>query len=309
MRLRPARGPALAAVLALLLGLAPAQAANGDSGRQKLVVGESERSYLIRAPTPLPAGPLPLVLMLHGGGGNADNGEQMSGFTPIARREGFIVVYPDGSSRFKERLLSWNARHCCAYAMEHRVDDVAFLRALIKKVAQDYPVDPRRIYVTGMSNGGMMSHRLGIELSDTLAAIAPVVGTLFGDEALPAQPVSALIINGGADRIVPPQGGELGGRVAGAGDGTPLRPAGEQGAFWARANGCEAAPEVRVQAGVQHWHYRCPEGRAVERYLIEDAGHAWPGGSAGRRRADPPSQALKASETIWAFFKAHPKAP
>lgn len=300
-----------AALLGLVLAWAPGLAtARADSGeRQHVRVGETQRSYLIRVPAPLPSGPLPLVLMLHGGGGNADNGEQMSGFTPIARREGFIVVYPDGSGRFEERLLSWNAGHCCAYAMEHGADDVAFIRALIKKVSQDYPVDPRRIYVTGMSNGGMMSHRLGLELSDTVAAIAPVVGTLFGDEALPPRPVSALIINGGADRIVPPQGGELGGRVAGASDGRPLRPAGEQGAFWARADGCEAAPEVQVRGGVQHWRYRCPEGLAVERYLIEDAGHAWPGGSAGRRRADPPSQALKASETIWAFFKAHPKAP
>ncbi|ROH93061.1 polyhydroxybutyrate depolymerase [Stagnimonas aquatica] len=300
-----------AALLALVLAGAPGFAtAGGDSGgRRHLPVGETQRSYLIRVPTPLPSGPLPLVLMLHGGGGNADNGEQMSGFTPIAQREGFIVVYPDGSGRFEERLLSWNARHCCAYAMEHRVDDVAFIRTLIWQVARDYPVDPRRIYVTGMSNGGMMSHRLGIELSDTVAAIAPVVGTLFGDEALPHQPVSALIINGGTDRMVPPQGGALGGRFPGAWDGTPLRPAGEQGAFWARADGCEAAPEVQVQGGVQHWRYRCPQGLAVERYLIEDAGHAWPGGRAGRRRAEAPSQALNASETIWAFFKAHPKAP
>ena len=300
-----------AVLLGLLLAWVPglATAAGDSSARQHLPVAETQRSYLIRVPTPLPDGPLPLVLMLHGGGGNADNGEQMSGFTPIARREGFIVVYPDGSGRFEERLLSWNARHCCAYAMEHRVDDVAFIRALIRKVSQDYPVDPRRIYVTGMSNGGMMSHRLGLELSDTVAAIAPVVGTLFGDERPPARPVSALTINGGADRIVPPQGGERGGRVAGASDGRPLRPAGEQGAFWARANGCEAVPEVQVRGGVQHWRYACPPGLAVERYMIEDAGHAWPGGSAGRRRADQPSQALNASETIWAFFKAHPKPP
>ena len=88
----------------------------------------------------------------------------MTGFTPKASAEGFIVVYPDGTSR-RAPLLTWNAGHCCGYAMEQRVDDVAFISALIEDLAARFPIDRKRIYVTGMSNGAMMAHRLGSELS------------------------------------------------------------------------------------------------------------------------------------------------
>lgn len=141
---------------------------------------------------------LPLVLVLHGGGGNAAYAERMTGFTDKARKEGFIVVYPEGTGRQEGQLLTWNAGHCCGYAMANRVNDVAFIDALIEKLIEDYVVDPRRIYATGMSNGGMMTHRLGIELSNRFAAIAPVVATLFGDERRPEHPVSAIMFNGHA---------------------------------------------------------------------------------------------------------------
>ena len=95
-------------------------------------------------------------------------------------------------------------------AMRRRVDDVGFIGALIDKLSIDYPVDPKRIYATGMSNGGMMTHRLGIELADRVAAIAPVVATVFGDEREPTRPVPALMINGMLDKSVPFRGGRAG---------------------------------------------------------------------------------------------------
>jgi len=147
-----------------------ADAAYRDSAagsRQSLVVGGVERVYVVRTPRDLAGrgAPAPLVLVLHGGGGNASIAEGMTGFSELAEKTGFIVVYPEGSGRFRGRLLTWNAGHCCGHAMEQRVDDVAFISALLDRLGADYPVDPRRIYVTGMSNGGMMAHRLGIALS------------------------------------------------------------------------------------------------------------------------------------------------
>jgi polyhydroxybutyrate depolymerase len=305
------RNTTAAATTALLVcAFAVASAAARDEApedrRQRLSHGGVERSFVVRAPDSQ-ARRLPLVLVLHGGGGNAANAERMTGFTELARTRGFIVAYPEGSSRLKDRLLTWNAGHCCGYAMKRKVDDVGFIDALIEKLSAAYPIDPARIYVTGMSNGGMMAHRLGRELPHRFAAIAPVVATLFGDEAQPDQPVSALMINGMLDRSVPWQGGAPGGRAADAWDGTPAKPALAQGEFWARANGCTGDPERADRSKLRIWRYRCPAGKAVELYLLEDTGHAWPGGRRGTPRADDPGASLDASALIWEFFRTHPK--
>jgi polyhydroxybutyrate depolymerase len=297
-------------VLGWLSGFDPAAFAAERNGRfagqrQTLIHDGIGRSYLIRLPPGLGphAGRVPLVLVLHGGGGNADNAEQMTGFTGKAGKEAFIVVYPEGTGRLGNRLLTWNAGHCCGYAMDHRVDDVGFIGALLDRLVEDYPVDPRRIYVTGMSNGGMMTHRLGIELPHRFAAIAPVVASLFGDEIRPAQPVSALMLNGMLDVSVPHRGGAPGGRFPNAWDGTPVKPALDQAAFWAEANGCDKAPGKHDRGPFIVWQYRCPAGRAVESYLIKDSGHAWPGGKRGSRRGDDPGSSVNGTDVIWAFFE------
>jgi polyhydroxybutyrate depolymerase len=304
----------IAAVLWLLAGmsggvLAANPGGTSSGGRQTLMHDGVERSYVVRVPGGLAqhSGPVPLVLVLHGGGGNADYAERMTGFTAKAEKEGFIVVYPEGTGRFRKKHLTWNAGHCCGIAMERRVDDVGFIAALIDKLLVDFPVDPKRIYATGMSNGGMMTHRLGIELSDRLAAIAPVVATLFGDEITPPHPVSALMINGLLDNSVPHEGGPPGGRFPSAWDGTPTKPALEQAAFWAKADGCSGAPDRIDQGHYTRSQYHCPAGRTVEIYLIKDSGHAWPGGQKGSRLGDDPGTALNATDLIWAFFEAHPK--
>ena len=275
--------------------------------RQFLVHKGIERSYVVRVPpdSTRASAPVPLVLVLHGGGGNAEVTEKMTGFTEKAAAEGFIVVYPEGTGRFWGKLLTWNAGHCCGYAMQKKADDVGFISALLDKLLQDYAVDSRRIFVTGMSNGGMMAHRLGIELSDRIAAIAPVVATIFGDETSPAHPVSALMINGLLDQSVPNQGGPPGGRFSNAWDGTPAKPSLSQGTFWASVNDCSAAPVHDDRGAYGFWRYLCPKGRAVDLYLVNDSGHAWPGGEKGSRRGDEPSLSLNGTDVIWAFFKNH----
>ena len=220
-----------------------------------------QRHYIVRAPaggTRSGEG-LPVVLVLHGGGGNANNAESMTGFTRLVERERIIVVYPEGTSkRARLRLDTWNAAHCCGSAMTERVDDVGFIDALLDTLAAHYPIDPNRLYATGMSNGGMMAHRLGRELRHPLAAIAPVVGAVFGDEPPPAHPVSALMINGLLDQSVPPAGGLSKGRGESAWDGTPMRPQTAQGEFWAKANGCRPEPRKETRGVVVHWSYECP---------------------------------------------------
>lgn len=305
----------LVVLTALLGGCAPAAAAGRDVAeprRETLVHGGRTRSYFLHVPDAVlrSAQRVPLVIDLHGGGGNGRIAAAMTGFTAKAEREGFIVVYPNGTGPREDILLTWNAGGCCAHAMINGVDDVGFIAALIDKLVRERPVDSRRVYVTGMSNGAMMAHRLAIALPDRIAAIAPVVGALFGDERPPRGPVAALIINGALDRAVPVDGGTLGGRAQRAAASAPLLPAAAQDAFWARANGCTGAPrEEMLGAAVRVWRHACPAGRDVVRYLVLDGGHAWPGGRAGTRGADRPATSIDATDVIWSFFRTKALAP
>ncbi len=280
-------------------------AAPVDTARRSLVHDGRARHYVVRAPAGVRPGgrPLPLVLVLHGGGGNAANAEQMTGFTTLVERQQVIVVYPEGTgAREGLPLLTWNAVHCCGPAMQRAVDDVGFIAAMLDELQRTLPVDPARVYVTGMSNGAMMSHRLGQALASRIAAIAPVVGAVFGDEVAPAVPVSALMINGMLDRSIPPAGGLTQGLAPSQWDGTPMRPQLEQATFWARANGCAATAVQDTNGEVVTTRHACPPGVRVELQQVRDNGHAWPGGGRGSRIGDTPSTALQATEVIWAFF-------
>lgn len=284
-----------------------ASSARTPADRQVLRHGGLARTYVVRVPEAVARRNVPaaLVIVLHGGGGNADNAERMFGWTEQGRRAGFIVVYPEGTGRGRVPMYTWNARHCCGWAMEHEVDDVGFIDALIDQLQRRYPIDPARIFVTGMSNGGMMAHRLGIELSHRIAAIAPVVGAIFGDEPAPRSPVSAIVFNGMIDRSVPYDGGDGGGVRRQTWDGTPTKPAVQQGTFWASADGCAPVPRTEDAGAYVVTTYDCPASRGVVLYALKQGGHAWPGGKRGTPMGDAPGNAVNATEAIWAFFAAH----
>ncbi|MBI4254273.1 MAG: alpha/beta fold hydrolase, partial [Candidatus Rokubacteria bacterium] len=152
---------ALAVVVAGVLGTAPAGAEDRDL---TLTVGGQPRTYRLHLPPRArERGPLPVVVAFHGGGGNAAGFKAYAGLDALADREGFVVVYPDGSGRLGRRLLTWNAGTCCGAAAAQNVDDVGFVLALLRDLARDLPLDPARVYATGHSNGAMMAYRLAIE--------------------------------------------------------------------------------------------------------------------------------------------------
>lgn len=303
-----------AAVLALTAGLVQPRA---QSGR---VSGPIDRSLvhdgLTRTYKVYDFGrgaPAPVVIMLHGGGGNADNAIRMSGFNQIVARQGAIAVYPEGTSgRLGLPLLTWNAGHCCAAAMENEVDDVGFIEAVIDTLVASGRADASRIYVTGMSNGAMMAHRLGRELSAKIAAIAPVVGAVFGDEAPPQAPVPAFVIVGADDTVVPPEGGHLqlrgllGNRSAADHE---VAPAIDQALYWARHNGCSEPRRSSDAAAETTTWAQCRSGAPVVFHRVLDNGHAWPGGEAGRPGAPPPTTAFDASAEMWRFFTTVQRLP
>jgi polyhydroxybutyrate depolymerase len=233
---------------------------------------------------------------------------RLTGFNPIADREQFLVAYPDGIGR------SWADGRGITEADQQRVDDVAFIRAMLDDIGRRWPLDTTRIYVAGISNGGFMSERLACDAGDRIAAIGVIAATL-SDTLLARcrlpRPVAVVMMNGTDDPLVPFGGGEVrGGRGR-------VQSAPTSAATWAQWNHCAAEPRERTlpdTAGdgttvTEQTYQSCATGAAVVAYRITGGGHTWPGGSqylpvalVGRA-----SRNLAASDALWEFFATHPR--
>jgi len=276
-----------------------------DDIKKSILVDGVKRTYIVHVPAQYKRDrSYPLVFVLHGGTGNAENAMRMSQMSPKADKEGFIVVYPNGTGKFKDRLLHWND------GREHaqtEADDIVFFRQLISQLEKDYSIDPKRIYATGISNGGVMTYRLGCELSDVLAAIAPVAAALHCDKSAPDSPLSVIIFHGTADKYVLYEGGA--GKAAG-GKQRIDKPVAYAADFWVKHNACNPVQAKEEFGSILKESYS--GGRAnteVILYTIEKGGHSWPGGKKGLRygNPDPPTQEISATDLIWEFFNRHPK--
>lgn len=256
--------------------------------------GGRERTYHLHLPGSVaPPARMPVLIVLHGGGGNGRNVEQTTGFSQLADQNGFIAVYPDGSGRLSNRL-TWNAFNCCAYAYSEQVDDVEFISAMIDQLIADYPVDPARIYVTGHSNGGMMTYRIGCELADKVAAIAPYAGALNTGSCTPSQPLPVLDVHGEDDTHVPVAGGVTPNRGLGVDNTRVDKPLSFAMQTWAEINDCNPTPLVEASAAAAVTTYTgCSGGAEVESMVIHGWGHKWPNPAIGAP--------LDAASTIWDF--------
>jgi polyhydroxybutyrate depolymerase len=266
----------------------------------------NERSYLLYVPANFEASEsAAVVFAFHGGGGNADYMVGVSKFNEIADEEGFLVVYPNGSGRRGDSLLTWNGGTCCAYAQQKNVDDVGFVRAILADLQTITNIDPKRVYATGMSNGAIMSYRLACEAADVFAAIAPVSGTLNYSPCEPSETVSIIHFHGTSDSQVPYNGGVGPESIVGV-DFTSVQDSLD---FWVSFNGCDSQPQTNSFDVIQHQVWEgCADSSSVELYTIDGGEHAWPGNDRpGWAGGDEPTQALSASQLIWEFFEAHPK--
>lgn len=267
----------------------------------ELTVDHLRRSYLLHVPRACGSGqPAALVLAFHGRLGSGKKMAKLTNLSGLADEQGFIVAYPNGVGR------SWNAGHGIGRAQAQGVDDVKFTVRLIEALGQRLNLDSRRVYATGFSNGATFVHRLACELSEKIAAIAAVGGTIapqIGGNCRPQRAVAMLQIHGTADPFVPWEGGltVAGGRVEAAA---------ATAAGWARRNGCPATPEVaELGGGVVRTRYgACGQGAEVVLYRIEEGGHTWPGGYQflPRKVIGATNRCLDASRVIWDFFRQHP---
>ncbi len=198
--------PVLAGAVGITLLMSQRKPATGRS--VSFAHGGRERRYRIHVPASYTGkSRVPIVFCFHGGGGTADVASRM-GFSPIADKEGFIVVYPEGLNKH------WNdGRESKKFAKQDaEVDDVAFVLALLKKLRRDYRLDSNRVYAAGASNGGFFSHRLAIDAAEHFAAAAIMIATMpipLDKQFSPDRPVSMLFMNGTKDPFVPYEGGPI----------------------------------------------------------------------------------------------------
>jgi polyhydroxybutyrate depolymerase len=225
-----------------------------------------------------------LVFNLHGLGSDLAQQSTLSDMSTKADEAGFIVVYPQAGASV------WNIS-----AGEIGDIDVTFFREMIVYLEKKLSIDPARIYVTGFSNGGGMAHRLACDLSDRIAAIAPVAGAHLPDQPCnPERPVPVVAIHGAADRMAPYVNEKLGHDIP------------QWAADWAARNGCEPEPSIQEHASisVKTWG-NCNANATVTIYLLEGVGHTWPGSPIGNLWG-PNTQDFATNDVIWEFFQEHP---
>lgn len=313
----------LLTIAVLLVGCA--QAPTSPMGPAPLAAGThiltlthdgNSRGYRVHVPTTsAPATGYPVMLAFHGGGGSARQFQETSGIAQLGDREGFLAVFPDGIGVLG--LNTWNAGNCCGRAMDLDTDDVGFVRLVLDDLTRRVSVNPRRVYATGHSNGGMMSYRLAVELSDRIAAIAPVAGAMNLDPSTPARGVPLLHIHSVDDPRALYDGGE-GPPFPGTNRTVVHRPVETVLATWQTTNGCPATatlgrtlsggtpgPNANQTATELRWE-PCTSGAPVVHWRLTVAGHGWPGQVHGVLHTSiigPSTTLLDAAQEAWQFVR------
>ncbi len=280
--------------------------ANLEAGNHifKTEINGKERTYILHVP-PLSSEvkTLPLVINFHGGKDNAQQFQEAVQMDKVADQMGYAVVYPNGSGRWNKKKLTWNAGQCCGSAVSKKIDDVAFVRQLVRDVAQYIPLDRERVYTTGFDNGGMMAYRLAIEAADLIAAVAPVAGSIALEQFAPTRFVPVMHVHSIDDSQAPYKGrttGFLFNKVV----HTSVAENIEQ---WAKFNQCTSKYDVaRSIIGGLGTSYAgqkanlivysgCEQGAEVSLWQLQGIDHEWPG-------APLATQLINANKEILQFF-------
>lgn len=275
---------------------------------------ERIRTYLVHVPAHQPEALLPVVVNFHGGGGAAAGQRDHSQMNRTADREGFIAVYPNGTGILSDRLLTWNAGTCCGYAMSHHIDDVGFTLALLDDLATKTPIDRRRVYATGHSNGAMMAYRMAADASDHIAAIAAVAGAMVVTDFHPSRPMPIMHIHSTDDPRALYYGG-LGppfpftnNRVMHPNVETML-------AQWRAFDKCpkdaQVAPTISGKPGspdegitaTEYTWSPCVAATEVVFWKFTGSGHVWPGGEQRYPKLlGRGTDLIDANQVMWRFF-------
>ena len=283
---------------------------------ETIEIGGVARTFLVQFPDSKPA---PLVFVLHG---NTQAGADIKARTSwplVAKRERFGMIFPDGLNRAWADLRSDAKR--AGRVPPKGTDDVGFIVKLVEKYVADGSADPKRIYVTGVSNGGAMTMTLACARADLFAAAASVIMNRTDDAAAachPSRPMPMLMMNGTVDPLIPFEGGKGSSRFAVDG----FWPAMKTLTFWRKLNGCEIGDgavtdledrDHEDQSTVTRIESRCPPARDVVLYRVNGGGHRMPSAFSDARFPriasaflGPQNHDIDGAETIWAFFRKFP---
>jgi polyhydroxybutyrate depolymerase len=306
-RLRNAALATIIAAVALVTSTLGERVDATNDATGTIVVGGVNRTYVVHVPAKRGAS-VPLLLSFHGHFGTGAGQARLTKFSALSDRYGFIVVYPDGINR------GWNDGR----EGSKGADDIGLVKALIADFSRRYPIDPKRVYVNGFSNGAMFAQYVGCTLASQIAAIAPVSGYMPTEDAArchPARPIPVLEVGGAADPVMPFTGGEI--KLLGFNRGTAVLGAEQTISMWANNAKCKGPSPFAALAPIaandgtsvtRTSYVSCVKGSNVVLYTVIGGGHAWPGGRqyAPRFIIGRASRQLEASQTIVAFFLAHP---
>ena len=281
------------------------------------------REYIVHVPASYDGiSSWPVVLAFHGGGGTNTSFIRETNLNTTADRYGFIVVYPLGTGiQLRGKTLgTWNTGKCCGYAKENNVDDVGFVAALIDQLQKDFSIDTKKIFATGYSNGALMSYRLACELSDKIAAIAPVAGHDSLNSCNWTRPVPIIHFHGTSDPTFIYEGGICGGlfnkiyNLPNQEDSTWACPSVTRYIRdWASHNQCVLNSQVTLQknAATCQSYTSCAEGADITLCSLQGAGHTWPGGEYAsdsksfKEGVGAINYDISANELMWEFFAKH----
>ena len=256
----------------------------------RITVDGQDRAYRVYVPPTLDRRrPAPLVMVLHGGNNTVDDMVKATLFDREAAAGEFIAAYPEGVGKV------WNAGTCCGAGPRRGLDDVGFLTQVLDRLEADYPVDRRRVFVVGVSNGAMMAYRFACERADRIMGVGSVAGAVR-TECQPTRPVSVVEVHGTEDQLVPYDGGQPSAVEAQGAPAYTSTPAMMQ--RWAELNGCPS-PAPPASAGpvtTDSWS-GCRNGSAVRLVTVRGGGHIWFASGLGTANG-----ALDATSTVWRFF-------
>lgn len=264
--------------------------------------GRDRRYHLHVPPHAQNHGGMPLLLVLHGGGGSGENVRAVTGLDKVGIEKGFVVAFPDGTGRLPKKLLTWNAGGIDVYASRNNIDDVDFCRTVVADIQQRVAIDPKQVFVTGHSNGGMMCHRLAREASDVFRGIAPVAGAMNLTEVDAATPIPVLMIHGSKDEHV-----RIGGGETRAGRGRRVDASLQDAVdYYVERNGLLAYPDSAARGDVKVAKYMRKKGDGeptpVWVVTLEGGGHPWPGALLRPRGLNERPFEWPASRAIVEFF-------
>jgi len=283
----------------------PAALSAGDHTRTLTVDGR-KRTYLVHVPKKYdPKTPTPVVLALHGAAMDGSMMVWFSGLNKKSDEAGFIVVYPSGTGVGPFR--TWNAGGFQGKMAEGKADDVAFIGKLLDDLGTVAKVDEKRVYACGMSNGGMMCYRLAAELSDRIAAVAPVAGTIAIEESKPKRPVPVMHFHGSKDNIVPFE------MTKGKSPSfMKLKGVEDSIQTWVKLNGCEEKGKAETiskdgdeMTVIRTTYGGGKDGSEVVLVVIEEGGHTWPGQPPPVGFIGKSAKTVSANDLMWEFFQKH----